>query len=82
MEMLSVGRHSRASTLAGGELSAVVYQADMHFDKETHRETETQASIHSKQSERQRAENRNLWKRIKNDSGGESFVWDGQEVGI
>lgn len=35
-----MGRHSRAGSLVSSVLSAVVYQADMHFDKETHRERE------------------------------------------
>lgn len=71
MEMLRVGRRSRVSALVSSELSAVVYQPDMHFDKETHRETERPRLRFSADRVREREEKRNLWKRIKNDFGGQ-----------
>lgn len=49
--MLSGDGHSGVITLESGVPCTMVYQVDMPFDKDTHRDRDTQAEIHRQKTE-------------------------------
>lgn len=57
-------RHSGVITLESGVPCTMVYQVDMPFDKDTHRDRDTQAELHRQDKVRERERERRKKKEI------------------